>query len=404
MPALEILTSEYVRQLLSSMRTEAAVNQISRIVNTGTVVRINSYPEERNRRDFSNTTPRLSDARLFQFTRSYSTSMTSQIQGMISDNDLYKVVLHRELGRIEKLLGRLTSSWDKNPPKGIVHIPPLITTWNLHIPPISDTISHQNLVVDAFQLQSLIDCADVFDIGYAICSLGTKLGNLGMIEDNLTLTLWTVDFWKKITSLSPTINLNAWAYLAHELTNASMCYSNIGDKTEAYAKSQEAIDIITRKLYCNREAQTLLAINLSTQAKNTTTLASMNDIELATQAVFTLEKALSLQKEQLAVDSQPIPLIVSSDSLHDSLYCYSRILLILSYTQQSHGYISDAHATHKRALSILHSLLREYPMSRRLLAKTAMCIGRASPLQSYSLRFQFHFRKYSIRRRGHRKI
>ena len=100
----------------------------------------------------------------------------------------------------------------------------------------------------------------------------------------------------------------------------------------------------------------------------------MNDIELATQAVFTLEKALSLQKEQLAVDSQPIPLIVSSDSLHDSLYCYSRILLVLSYTQQSHGYISDAHATHKRALSILHSLLREYPMSRRLLAKTASVV------------------------------
>ncbi len=383
MPSLEILTSEYVRQLLSSMRTEAAVKQISRIVHAGTVLQINPYPEERNRRDFSNT-PKLSDARLFQFTRSYSTSMTFQIKGTISDNDLYKVVLHRELGKIETLLGRLTSSWNKNPPKGIVHVPPLTITWNLHIPPVSDAISHQNLVVDAFQLQSLIDnSADVLDIGYAICSLATNLWNLGMIEDNLTLTLWSVDFWKKVMLLSPTINLNAWAYLAHELTNASLCYSNIGDRTEAYAKSQEAIDIITGKLDRNREAETLLAINLSTQARNPTTMASMNSIELATQAVFTLEKALSLQKEQLSIESQPIPSIVHSDSssLHGSLYCYSRILLVLSYTQQSHGYKSDAHATHKRALSILHSLLREHPMSRRLLAKTAsVAIHLCSPI------------------------
>ncbi len=300
----------------------------------------------------------------------------TRIEDIISDMDLDKLVLRRELSRIEKSLGRLTSGWHHAPPP--LRAPPLKTTWELHRPPSSDTSAYRSLIITAYQLQSLIDTADISAIGDAISSFSNKLGSLGMLKENLTVGLWAVDFWKKIVSLSPKTDSNAWIQLAYKLTNASIGYANIGNKEKAFMQSEEAIDIIQRKLDGNflPEAQELMARNLCTQAINACTPTPTNDIELATRAVLTMEGVLDLQRKELSVDILPasIPERLDSDSFHDSLYSYSAILLDLSNIQEVRGYINEAHATKKRALAILHSLLHKYPNSKRLLRETASVV------------------------------
>lgn len=319
----------------------------------------------------------------------------TRIEDDISDRDLDKLVLRRELGRIEKSLRHLTSRWHEILPREIFEVPPLKTTWKLHCPPVSDTIGYQSLVVTAFQLQSLIDSSDIFTISNAISSFSNKLGGLGMLEDNLTVGLWAADFWKKIISLSPTNNLNTWVQLVYKLTNVSISYANIGDKHKAYATSREAINIIQGKLDGNLslEVQELMARNLCIQAVNTCTPALMDHIELATRAALTMETVLNLQANRFSIDTLPIPEGIDSNSMtrpaleiddtdskldsstfHDSLYSYSTILVDLSNMQEVRGHISKAHITKKCALMILHSLLTRYPNSKRLLKEAASLV------------------------------
>ncbi|KJA25602.1 hypothetical protein HYPSUDRAFT_37648 [Hypholoma sublateritium FD-334 SS-4] len=217
-----------------------------------------------------------------------------------------------------------------------------------------------------------------------------------MFEDNLAISLLAADCWKKIASLSPTNSLNAWIYLAHKLENVSNSYSLIGDKDGAYTQAREAMNImIQKKLDCDPspEVQTLRAQILCIHAKTTRTPQLMNSIELAASAVLTMEGVLRLHnfdKEKLPIDLHPMTSSISSHSMnkstlevddtnsesdfHNSLYSYSGTLLDFSSLQWRQGYISEAHATKKRALVILHFLLLEYPDSQMLLEATASVV------------------------------
>ncbi len=65
-----------------------------------------------------------------------------------------------------------------------MQVPPLSPIFQLDFPPLPVAISHQDLIVNAFKLQSLIiDSADVFIIYRAISSFSVKFEMLGMLED-----------------------------------------------------------------------------------------------------------------------------------------------------------------------------------------------------------------------------
>ena len=340
----------------------------------------------------------------------------TRIEDTISDGDLYKVVLRRELGKIRKSLGHLTSTWHKDPPREISRSFPLLTTSaDLHHPPVSDTVAHRSLVIKVFQLQSHIENASILEIDGIIHSFGLDLFDLGMLEDTLNLALWTVDFWKKLISASPIDDLNAWPHLVHALINASLGYSNIGDRDKAYACSQEAISIIQEKLdgYQSPEVQSLLARNLCIQADNKCAHMLTEDSELATRAAITMESFFGPQAEKLsaeilsalssvdlnsvdrsAVEANAGKFKLGSYSMHSFLYTYSKILIQLSRIQRARGYISEAHTTNKRALMVLHSLLLKYPNSKRLLGKTAkvtfeLCSSRVQEFNSLSENLEF---------------
>ncbi len=394
--ALNILIFQ---QLLSGVRIEATVNEISRNVNPGTIARrVQSYVEEQNR--YNSNMPRISDARLFQFSQSYSISMT-RIEDTISDSDLYKAVLRRELGKIGKLLGRLTSKWHADPPAEICQpFPPSRTTANLHLPPVSDTAAHQSLVIGVFQLQSQIESGSIFEICNLIEFLCFDLFHSGIMEDALTVALWDVDFAKKIISASPIDDSSAWTHLTHALTNASIYYSSIGDRDKAYAYSQEAVKIIQEKLDSAQSlhVQLLLARNLRTQEENKSLQMLTGGSELASRATVTMETFLGPQAEQLSAEILSLLSSVDLNSVDWSaveaeanhaakfilfphckcnicmqsfLYNYSRILIELSYIQRAQGCIIEAHTTTKHALTVLQHLLLGHPDSVKFLEHTA---------------------------------
>lgn len=294
----------------------------------------------------------------------------------IPEHELPKAYLRRELGAVEKSLSRLVLRWAHSPPKSFP-VALSATTWGLEHHTVSVTAFHQNMVVRAFQLQSLLlktDATIISTFGGAIATMSSRLGEAELHDDALMIRKLGVDFWRELIGIHPSRNVQI-ALTAH-LTNLSVCYENTGNKEQAYETSQEAIRGIHQLLGTGNGADSkeslvlreLLARNLALQANYPST--STNNIDMASLAVGTMKRILEVEDSH-DVDVKT-PQITTSHLIHHRCYTYSKTLLNLSkLLEERQNNTNESLVTKKEALRILDALAIEYPHSRPVLEEKA---------------------------------
>ena len=165
--------------MLSTIRIEATVNQISHMLNAES--RVHAHDGY-----LHNILSGPSSAQLFQFMHSQPTPL-GWTNSTIPARDLSKAYLRKELGTVEKSLSRL--AYNLSP--GILssfEASPLKMSWALQKTSPSGLRIQQTTIIQVFQLQSLLSDFNISvfsKLSVWIAGLGADLGENGIARHYL---------------------------------------------------------------------------------------------------------------------------------------------------------------------------------------------------------------------------
>ncbi|KAF8174062.1 hypothetical protein BJ912DRAFT_991026 [Pholiota molesta] len=317
---------------MSSLRTEARVIELhdtivqatshcaamvhsrNSLADTGT-----SYNELRGR----------TNSQLCAFTQSTPAAMT-WMTDTIPICDLSNAYLRREVGRVNRSLQSVLAMWSQNL-LADMEIPPwLDLVWDLNSLLRPVTIIHQDAVVVAFQLQSLLQGSKfdhwLDDVQTILYSLTAHLYDLDMHEDYLTIQTSIATIWRRIARWHP-------------------------QQLPMHLRSEEAIEIISS-----------LAVHESAGQSTKQDIRIIAEIRIL-HAKFDESSHRSLR---LALDG------------HDMLEFAFKYALNLVRIARIHRHFKLSTSSRKLAnlaLTILKHLLARYPGSGRILRQLEMALS-----------------------------
>lgn len=186
------------------------------------------------------------NSQLCAFTQSTPVPMT-WMTDTIPVRNLSKAYLRREVGRVNLSLQSVLAMWSQNLPAD-VEIPPWCNaSQGLNELLTSVTVIHQDAVVVAFRLQSLLQGSKnnrwLNNVHSMLCSLTTCLNYLDMHEDSITIQTLIVTIWRRIARWRPSPTSSH--HLATSLTDLAIVSTHRGNIREVHSKREEAIEILS---------------------------------------------------------------------------------------------------------------------------------------------------------------
>ncbi|KAF9480556.1 hypothetical protein BDN70DRAFT_931580 [Pholiota conissans] len=387
---------EIYESLVSNARIEARVEGIHRDITWNS----HTYDQGIGHRS---ATP----AHLFTFAGSSSMPMT-WIPDSIPTHKLSKAYLRREIGRIDmSILLDPVLRWLQSSPDDL-DLPSF--SWQLGMPVESDVTLHQDAVISAFRIQSLLKKSPSNDVLlYIVCTtsyLVDRLQQLEMFEDALLIESMVNCFWRDLTRQFQSQSFSI--HHAESLTNLAISFSDTGNQLRVQSTAEEAIIISQSLMQIEPDAKlrtrynVLLARNMIMYARWESD--SGGALQLVTRAGYQLWKAFGSDQLSVMDISHLSPgnwmtlgftKLFQHDITDEDYFTCASCLLDIAAVQLNHCNGIQSNSSAKLSLEIVNYLLHKFPDSEQIQDLTRSVLAHLSKPAIRSLNSLCENREYT---------